>query len=180
MSESFRVGDRVRFRTNYNHSAKDRSRRVNAGDEGIVSRANGFYSDLVRVDLDKGATGVAVFPHRLEKVQPSPKAGDHIRVTIEGRYRPGTNGPISVGTFGPAERDWDFLSDETDTVTVEVLEPPVEVFQPGDVVRDKDTPSWVYVITEDGYTELPKGRHYNDGAAPSCFTSKEYERVDLG
>lgn len=65
--------------------------------------------------------------------------GDTVRVTIEGEYRGMDDGlsPLSTGTLGPNDRDWEYESDEGDTVTVELVKKktPEPKFKVGDRVR---------------------------------------------
>lgn len=60
---------------------------------------------------------------------------------------------------------------------VEKVEPPVEVFGRGDIVRSKSG-GHVYLITSEGYVEMNENiRGYAN--PPATFTSKGYEKINL-
>lgn len=107
------------------------------------------------------------------------KKGDRVKVTIEGEVANTTTHDYVVGigghnaVFARNPRDY--------TVTVEKIEPPVEVFKPGDVVRDKGVPDFLYSIGPSGYTQLSDGSHFKwDSCLGSDhFTSREFEKVNI-
>jgi hypothetical protein len=114
------------------------------------------------------------------------ETGDRIRIIIEGTYNEHDLPHVQeTGTYEGRERGWETMSTIKDTVTVELVErpePPEEVFKPGDVVADREFPSWKYVVGKTGYTQLSDGTFWSwdPGIGPDYFTSKLFERVDLG
>lgn len=99
------------------------------------------------------------------------KPGDYVRITIEGPwydddYRT-TEQIASIREYG---------AHPADTVTVEKIEPPVEVFKPGDRLRYKGRWSGYEITVADrGYLQ-----HFTDGSVeffttPTKFTSEKYE-----
>ena len=99
--------------------------------------------------------------------------GDRVRVTLEGTYRgESTDSPCLNGHTMPLR--------SRENVTLEKIEPPVEVFQRGDVVRHRQTGN-TYTLTNDGYVSHTTGAVWMDGAGwrDSQFTSERYERVEL-
>lgn len=60
-------------------------------------------------------------------------------------------------------------------VKLNVTEAPEE-FGPGDLVRDKCNPEWVFALGDTGYVALPSGRVYPYAENP--FTSENYERYE--
>lgn len=104
------------------------------------------------------------------------RVGDRVRVTMEGVVRAANEVFVSVNDD---EGKWlgevNYLKN-----SVEKIEPPVEVFKPGDVVRHKETQT-LYLITEHGGSvSLGDGRVYSRSASPSKgFTSEYWEKVDL-
>lgn len=118
------------------------------------------------------------------------KNGDRVRVTVEGLAH--NNGTYTVVRSADDQDHWlaeyrNLLVGEG--VTVEKIEPPVEVFKPGDVVRALDQPDYVYLVRPDGKyiylrttpdagLDLLIGREF--GPMGLQFTSERYERVDLG
>lgn len=112
------------------------------------------------------------------------KKGDRVRITFEGEADEYLAG-ITYGTHEAGDRNFEVRSDEGDTVTIEKIEPPVEVFGPGDLLRTThDGPPAYYYLAENGYVRLVGGGYgnvtpfyeYDEG---DVFTSKEYEKVDL-
>lgn len=109
------------------------------------------------------------------------KHGDRVRVVAEGLAH--NNGRYTV--VQNDNDDWlvEYRNGAVGNgVKVEKIEPPVEVFQPGDVVRSKRDGSSTYTITNDGYVSHQTGDHWHDGReyCERQFTSEYYERVDLG
>lgn len=113
------------------------------------------------------------------------KAGDRVRITIEGI----ADEVLAGESYGehPEPRGFDARSSEGDKVTIEKIEPPVEVFGPGDVVRPRaGMDHSVRVLGRDGYLLLWDGRFYkyDDRASGAYkardFTSRRWERVAVG
>lgn len=108
---------------------------------------------------------------------PDIKVGDHYRVILEGPWEGDT--PTTTEEIASLLRHDDYLITESDKVKVEKIEPPVEVFKPGDLVRDKEE-GWVFAIGEGGY--LRTDDRYGARAfqqSGHVFTSKNYEKVEL-
>jgi hypothetical protein len=108
------------------------------------------------------------------------KVGDRVRVTFEAEvvgedWHPGAC-LCCRPKDGPKIRE-NYL--DQPGVTVEVLEPPVEVFKPGDLVRHKHWGS-VYVIKKSGWVAVGGDRVAESDTPFELFTSKHYERVELG
>lgn len=105
------------------------------------------------------------------------KRGDRVRVVLEGEI--GTVG--RTGSFLLGRRAENHIDPNYEhVVSVEKLEPPVEVFKPGDVVRSKGGYD-LWFITRGGYAYANgpnAGAHFEDGGEP--FTSQLYEKVDIG
>lgn len=103
------------------------------------------------------------------------KKGDRVKVTFEGVVR-GVN-----ARYVSLENDATAWLGELrhDLVTVEKIEPPVEVFKTGDLVRSIDSRNY-YLITDKGYLEMNKGiRGQHNPLGSIVFTSKNYERVSF-
>lgn len=101
-----------------------------------------------------------------------PQVGDRVRVTFEGDYLDG------VIKAGPSF--WIYRNGISAIRSIEKIEPPVEVFEPGDTVRSKSG-GFLYSIGSDGYFSHP-ARHFFEwgyGIGEKHFTSKDYERVNL-
>lgn len=117
------------------------------------------------------------------------KVGDRVKVAIEGTVgevlRLGDNNTVYglgfVNQFGNGSHT---VFTNQDDVTVEKIEPPVETFGPGDVVRAKGIRGVFEsrALGRDGYLAFPGGRFYRygtDGFQASEFTSDRYERVEI-
>ena len=106
----------------------------------------------------------------------APKVGDRVRVVLEGVVKE------EINTFG-IKMDNDagqWLAElyiDRPGVTVEKIEPPVETFGPGDVVRDRSIPKYTYYIGRDGYLDIYNKGLWNEGGG--TFTSEHYEKVSL-
>lgn len=104
-----------------------------------------------------------------------PKPGDRVRVVIEAEvdsvrpYR-----VVFAGRDDLPGRYTEVLKSQI--VSVEKVEPPVEVFEPGDTVRNKMVPDFVYSIGHGGFYAHRTGHWYE---CKSEFTSSDYERVEL-
>ena len=99
------------------------------------------------------------------------KIGDRVRVTIEAELVGDWENGCVCTNQKFSER---YLRNDA-VVSVEKLEPPVVVFGPGDVVRDKGS-TLTFILTDDGgYTVVETGTHYDSG----LFKSTWYERVNL-
>ena len=114
-----------------------------------------------------------------------PKEGDRVRVVLEGTVTGVNSG---YGWFNLRTDGGLGYAGIHDDGSVEKIEPPVEVFKPGDVVRDKAT-STVRALGENGYVILQSGFTQEVGALVSYgnfgyqeheFTSERFEKVDLG
>jgi hypothetical protein len=106
-----------------------------------------------------------------------PQVGNRYRVTFEGDCE--REGVVRLG------EGWAFGGELLNkAVSVEKIEPPVEVFGPGDVVRRLVDRDYVYALGDNGYTNLTL-QHvytYNDDLRSfnaDDFTSKSFERVTL-
>lgn len=100
-----------------------------------------------------------------------PEVGDRVRVVLEGVV---TQNPNFAPDFTLDHMTW-VQPQWPVTKSVEKIEPPVEQFKFGDVVRSKLTGA-VYTLTREGYVRHSMGSHF-----PSLrkFTSEHYEKVDL-
>lgn len=104
------------------------------------------------------------------------QVGDRVRVVIESEVtRKTAHGSITTAAYNG------FQPDQDDIVSVEVLAPPVTVFNPGEVVRHKSNGS-MWLILNDGYVRL--GSILGSAAKPqrsnpAQFTSEDYELVEL-
>ncbi len=103
------------------------------------------------------------------------KYGDRVKVTVEGLAH--TNGGYTVIHSDSDQWLAEYKNIHLgDGVTVEKVEPPVEVFKPGDVVRDKLCGD-VRAIGHDGWFNITQGRWYPGSV--DDFTSEGHERVNL-
>lgn len=98
------------------------------------------------------------------------KKGDRVRVTIESEVA----GVASMGLNLHDGHTW--VNTAKEGVTVEKVEPPVETFKPGDVVRQRYGFRHVYFVRPKGFTNLTEGKEYD---YPFEFTSEFYERVNF-
>lgn len=100
------------------------------------------------------------------------KCGDRVRVVLEGEvYSAYAN---SIAIVGGSDKN--FINPKAKHVkSIEVLEPPVEVFAPGTVVRSKQSED-LYTVGELGYLRHRDGHFYRSDVR---FTSRNYERVEL-
>ena len=109
----------------------------------------------------------------------TPQRGDRVRVVIEGEVYHVAEDRFGVGDDPLDGRGNIIYPDKGHVVSVEKLEPPVEVFKPGDVVRYKFGPRrYVYTIATGGYVDHEDGVYLD--AAGDLFTSRSYEKIDLG
>lgn len=97
-----------------------------------------------------------------------PSAGERVRVVYEGSVS-------DANHIGFDIHEVPFLYEDASLVSIEKIEPPVETFGPGDTVRDKRDPEFVFVIGRDGYLDMYNDGIWNEGTHP--FTSENYERV---
>lgn len=104
------------------------------------------------------------------------KVGDKVRVTLEGTVKNVlSSGKVHVGY----DTRYLFIHDPEE---VEKIEPPVEVFKPGDYVRDKHAGNDLRLIVGNydgsvrGWVNLSTNHFYENN---TTFTSEEYERVTL-
>lgn len=109
------------------------------------------------------------------------KVGDHYKITIEGKWQ----GQYATSTAELAGMvlDGGFDPDETDEVSVEKIEPPVETFKPGDRLRRKAFGGYEITLADEGYLQhLSSGvsfHNYTPSSSPEFFNSEKFERVDL-
>ena len=108
-----------------------------------------------------------------------PKKGDRVRVVLEGEATYCDTPGFGVGT---GEYLNFIVPTREHVVSVEKVEPPVEVFGPGDTVRRKNTrPAYIYSLGHEGYFshQVNYFREWSSGTNNTEFTSKHYERLDL-
>lgn len=117
-----------------------------------------------------------------------PQGGERVRVVLEGDVADDVN---SIGFSLEQETGGFFpiMWDDSSVVSIEKIEPPVEVFKPGDRVRSKASGA-EFTLGEDGYLahrNPAREPHYSrwmdyrvTATQPSHFTSQKYERVELG
>lgn len=105
------------------------------------------------------------------------RRGDRVKVTLEGEVtrvmdiEPGSETvELRIEHNGRASFVY------TDMATVEKVEPPVETFGPGAVVRDKVVHSARYAIGNGGYFSFTTNEWHDD---PTDFTTDRYERVEV-
>ena len=113
------------------------------------------------------------------------KIGDRVRLVYEGTYKSLGGDTRGVEPDGHADV---FLYEShalAAAKSVEKIEPPVEQFGPGDVVRRQGNGKPM-VLGPDGYTYMNTGNYYTyAGRAPDVkyaredFTSGRFERVSL-
>lgn len=107
------------------------------------------------------------------------KVGDRVRVTFEATVRRANSAFVSLEGDDGWIGELNYLK-----VPVEKIEPPVETFGPGDVVRSR-TDGCVRALSSDGYVKIPRGEffRYDDRRRGACrleeFTSKRFERVEI-
>ena len=102
-----------------------------------------------------------------------PKKGDRVRVVLEGEVdQVNSDGSARVSTG----KYFTFAWVDPGAATIEKIEPPVEVFRPGDVVRHKTAGRFTFALGKFGYLDIVNGV-WND--RPNEFTSESYEKVDL-
>lgn len=112
------------------------------------------------------------------------KPGDWYRITIEGQWDADESAIATKGLASLVHGD-DFLTDDSDIVTVEKIEPPVEIFRPGDVVRSRELPTTILALSKKGYTYVGANnrglflRYERGSRSPEEFTSEDYEKVSL-
>lgn len=107
-----------------------------------------------------------------------PVKGDRVRVVLEGEVVEA----LSSTTFTVGEAGtWENLinQEREHVVSVEKIEPPVEVFGPGDTVRSRFYPNLVYSIGDDGCYAHHAREWRPAGEDDSYFTSATHERVEL-
>lgn len=116
------------------------------------------------------------------------KVGDTVKVSFEGKV----NRVLALGQDKPGEVELRIaVGDDnhfiyTDTANVEKVSAPVEVFGPGDVVRNVHS-RIVLLLGDDGWWNRTKVKFYPYGHVTQAgrrvdrdrFTSEDYERVDL-
>lgn len=102
-----------------------------------------------------------------------PVKGDRVRVVLEGEVKHVySDGDLHI----ESAKYYKTEVPREGIISIEKIEPPVEVFKPGDVVRGKVF-GHVFTIADDGYVSHSTGAFrpgYNE------FTSRGYEKVSLG
>ena len=111
------------------------------------------------------------------------KKGDRVKVTLEGTLTSADH-PDAFAMGRSQQRAIFSTQAKEYTVTIEKIEPPVEVFKPGDVVRVKrGLDGHARVLGQDSYIVIPSGRQWRYGEAGGYereeFTSRRFERVNL-
>lgn len=117
------------------------------------------------------------------------KVGDRVRVTFEGTVgevlRLGDNNTVyGLGFVNQYGNGSHTIFTNQEGVTVEKVEPPVETFGPGDLVRSK-VDGGIRALASHGYVRIPRGEffRYDDGRRGAYslkeFTSKNHERVEV-
>ena len=111
-----------------------------------------------------------------------PQIGDKVKVTFEGTYE-APNGGFGSPGVRPDGHPEVFLHAShalRAATSVEKIEPPVEVFKPGDVVRHKRHGD-IRAIGNDGWVNLTHGDVITGVYdLDQRFTSDKYERVNVG
>ncbi|HET6915106.1 MAG TPA: hypothetical protein VFH56_03360, partial [Acidimicrobiales bacterium] len=80
--------------------------------------------------------------------------GDKVRVTIEGTVHRHCGHSLELrNEFGNASHE--IFTNQSD-VKVEKIEPPVEVFKPGDLIRHKGS-QVTFLVTSEGYVDMTSG-----------------------
>lgn len=104
--------------------------------------------------------------------------GDRVKVTIEGTV----NRVLNFDGTQELRIDADGLDHfiYTDTANVEKVEPEVEVFAPGTLVRDRSIPHMRYAIGHGGYFSFTTNAwHPFTPDDVNDFTAATYERVEV-
>src|SRR5690348_2997757 len=114
-----------------------------------------------------------------------PKKGDRVRVVLEGEVYHVTEGRFGVSDDPSDGRGNIIYPDKGHAVSIEKIEPPVEVFGPGDVVRPRNESyrHLIYLLGANGYSFIdtaPGGHVFHKRDTARKFTSATYEKVDLG
>lgn len=115
------------------------------------------------------------------------KHGDKVRVTLEGTALGPCENAVRVAFAGredgqllPTAFEGNLIEAHEDYfVSIEKVEPPAEVFGPGDTIRYKGDPELIYSLGENGYFSH-KRRVWTPTGTYDLFTSKRYEKIDLG
>ena len=105
------------------------------------------------------------------------KKGDRVRVTIEADVRFGSSFGVDLGVAGGTVH----LREEVwPGVEFEKIEPPVEVFKPGDVVRDKgDHGSMFLILKANRWAALGSGIVHDSEWDDEPWDSRHFEKVNL-
>lgn len=105
-----------------------------------------------------------------------PVKGDRVRVVLEGEVSEVWHSGRFVLQSDDDAVEIGFSADRVEgfNVSIEKIEPPVEVFQPGDVVRSILFPEHVYRLGNGGYYSHSMEKTYRPLGA---FTADEYELV---
>lgn len=104
-----------------------------------------------------------------EKYQP--KKGDRVRVVLEGEV---TRGLGITDTFDLEGRY--IYANGYAVTSIEKIEPPVELFGPGDTVRGRAT-GRLFTLAATGY--INHGRGDFTCSSTQKFTSLDFERVEI-
>ena len=109
------------------------------------------------------------------------QVGDKVRLVLEDTVTSvGRKGRVYFNLDVEGEADWEvgYRDSDPGVVSIEVIEKAIVTFKPGDVVRSKVVPRFLYTVGEGGYLSHSEGyRWYGDPADP--FTSDYYELVTL-
>ena len=169
---AFKVGDKVRFVMPLTP--------FRVGDEGTVvelATSSGMVRVAHPINNPLPAGGWLASLHEIELVEPTgyePAVGDRVRVTIEGEVT--ATGTRDGHHFDIADG---FVYTHAEGVTVEKVEPPVEVFKPGDFVR-RESDGAILHLAENGWLNMTNNRFYESPEVTGgYFTSERYEKVEL-
>lgn len=110
------------------------------------------------------------------------KVGDYIRIVIEGPWD-GSGEVLDYGVQPREDERTEWYANPGDVVTIEKIDPPVETFGPGDLVRGRDGGS-VVALGLDGFFNLGSGEFFTYGQngfylTPEKFTSRRFKRVSV-
>lgn len=107
-----------------------------------------------------------------------PAKGDRVRVVLEGEVLAADENGFRIDSFVSAIPSLYIGAGYAKSiVSIEKVEPPVEVFRRGDVVRSKADTECVFALAQNGYIDLLNGIW--NTCRSGRFTSKDYERVTL-
>lgn len=107
-----------------------------------------------------------------------PLDGDHVRVVYEAEVSDADHEGFAMRSE-EGGNDVPIFFNDHGLVSIEKLEPPVEVFKPGDVVRSIERPENVYALGYKQYLAIGPKNTLGQGQPHEVgeFTSKHYELV---